>query len=379
MSPQPSVMLVCERLDLAGGVERFVCQLANQLVQAGHPVSVATGRTEAARVAYPLRPSVQVLRAETGGDEPAGPVRPWARRAHLARQQWRLGRGLARLAREASPDVVVFNGLTTACATLLFMAPRLRARAVCCDHNHFDARSRPWRWLRAWLYPQVAAIVSLTEADRARFAALNPRTVVIPNASALWAERPAGVAEPRVLAVGRHVAQKGFDRLLAAWAQVLPSVPEARLRIVGDGALQGALQAQAQGLGIADRVDWVPPTPRIEDEYRAAAVFVLPSRYEGMPLALLEAQALGLPSVAFDCPTGPREILGEDSGVLVPAGDVQAFAQALVRLLGDPAARARMGHAAIERGRARFSPALHAQRWAALIGEVGARRPGASA
>jgi glycosyltransferase involved in cell wall biosynthesis len=117
-------------------------------------------------------------------------------------------------------------------------------------------------------------------------------------------------------------------------------------------------------------VEFAEPTDRIEPLYREAAVFVLSSRYEGMPLALLEAQALGVPAVAFDCPTGPREILSEATGVLVPAGDVPALAQAMLRLLGDPALRERMGAAAIARDREVFSRARQVGAWAALIDEV---------
>lgn len=361
------VMLVCERLDLAGGVERFTCELANHLAAAGCRVSLASGSAPDVAVHYPLDGRVTVWHGEPQGPAmDSGPLR----RLGLALRQWRLGRSLARRAREARPDVLVLNGLTTACA-FLAAAPGLAPRCICCDHNHFDARSRPWRWLRRVLYPRVAAIVSLTEADRPRFAALHPRTVVIPNASSLAAKAPADVPAPVVLAVGRHVAQKGFDLLLSAWAEVAARLPAARLRIVGEGDLQAELQSLAQALGVADSVAWVAPTPQIADEYRAAAVFVLPSRYEGMPLALLEAQALGVPSVAFDCPTGPREVLGPDTGLLVPAGDVGGLAQALLSLLCDAPLRQQMGRAAIARSQAMFSPALQTERWMALVRRVG--------
>ena len=121
-----------------------------------------------------------------------------------------------------------------------------------------------------------------------------------------------------MLAVGRLQLQKGFDLLLQAWQSVLRQMPEARLRIVGGGPLGAELAALATTLGVAASVEFTAPTDRIEALYREAAVFVLSSRYEGMPLALLEAQALGVPAVAFDCPTGPREILSEATGVLVP-------------------------------------------------------------
>lgn len=360
------VLLLCERLDLAGGVERFCCELANHLAGQGWRVALGSTAPPGTGPHYALDARVRVLHAPLA----EVPAQGWTRRAALALRQWRIGRALAALAHAESPRVIVLNGVTTACSVLL-AAPGLAARSVCCDHNHFDARSRPWRWLRARLYPRVAAVVSLTEADRPRFAALNPRTEVIANASSLWAEAPAAVGQPVVLAVGRHVAQKGLDLLLQAWPAVLAQVPGARLVIAGDGPLTATLQAEAAALGIAASVAWQPPTREIEALYRSAAVFVLPSRYEGLPLALLEAQALGLPSVAFDCPTGPRDVLGDD-GLLVPPGDVDALARAVVALLQDPERRRRMGAAAIARSRALFSPAQHFERWTALLARVAA-------
>ncbi|HEX3140526.1 MAG TPA: glycosyltransferase, partial [Rhizobacter sp.] len=146
--------------------------------------------------------------------------------------------------------------------------------------------------------------------------------------------------------------------------------PQARLRVLGDGALRGEHERLAQALGVADSLEWLAPTPDVERHYREAAVFVLSSRYEGMPLALLEAQALGVPAVAFDCPTGPGEIVTAQTGRLVAPGDVDALAAALVELLSSPPLRAQMGQAAIERNRAVFSAREHERRWAALVRDV---------
>jgi glycosyltransferase involved in cell wall biosynthesis len=359
------VLLLCDSLAVAGGVERFVCGLANHLARIGCNVAVGSVDTPAADVRYPLDAAVQVLVGTTPRDSASAAP---GRLALLA-EQWRAGRALARLMRQSPADVIVLNGLVTACATLLW-ALRESPRVVCCDHNHFAARSRLWQRLRAWLYPQVAAVVSLSEADAPRFRALNARTRVIYNASSLQAEVSAAPAQSLVLAVGRHAAQKGFDLLLLAWRRVLDALPAARLRIVGDGPLQAELHAQARALGVEGSVEWLPSTPQIEAHYRAAAIFVLPSRHEGMPLALLEAQALGVAAVAFDCPTGPREIVNADTGIVVPPGDVNALAAALLRLLNDAPLRERMGRAAIARSRAVFSPQQHLDGWTALLREV---------
>ncbi|WP_280154563.1 glycosyltransferase family 4 protein [Piscinibacter sp. XHJ-5] len=368
------VLLLCASLDIAGGVERFACALANHLAAEGMDVAIGSVDTPAGAVRYPVQPAVRVV-AGSATRMPAftDSASRWRRAWRLLRTQWNTGRLLARLMRLQRPDVVVLNGLTTACSALVFDR-RFAARTICCDHNHFFARSRPWQVLRRWLYPRVAAVVSLTEADAPRFRALNARTEVIYNASPLRADEPALPAAALVLAVGRHVAQKGFDLLLRAWPAVVRALPGARLRIVGEGPLRGAMQQLAADLGVADSVEWLEPTPQIERHYREASVFVLPSRYEGMPLTLLEAQALGVPAVAFDCPTGPAEILSADTGVLVPPGDVPALAAALVRVLGDAALRERMARAAIERSRSIFSPEAHLRRWTRLVRDVAQAR-----
>ena len=372
MSRPLRVLLLCDRLDIAGGVERFVCTLANHLAGEGLDVAVGSVATSRAELRYPLTSAVRVL---AGGDAlPQQAARSRLGRAwQLLRTQWQIGRALSRLIRDDRPDVVLLNGLTTACSVLLFSG-RFAPRVVCCDHNHFAARSRLWQRLRARLYPQVAAVVSLTQADAPRFRALNPRTEVIYNCSALQAECPTLPQQPIVLAVGRHVAQKGFDLLLRAWVEVVRQRPEARLRVVGDGPLRGEHEALATQLGVASSIEWLAPTPQVERLYREAAVFVLASRYEGMPLALLEAQALGVPAVAFDCPTGPAEILSPETGRLVPAGDTSALATALVELLSSASLRANMGRASIARSRAVFSPQEHERRWTALLREVGVKQ-----
>ncbi|MEP7301620.1 MAG: glycosyltransferase [Caldimonas sp.] len=373
--PRPiRVLLLCESLAVTGGVERFVCELGNDLARRGMDVTLGNVDTARAQVIYPVDPAVRVVAT----DAPLlrhEPHRQPARSLALLRTRWIVGRALGRIVDAERPEVIVHNGLVGACSVLAWKRSA-RARSVCCDHNHFAARSRLWQRLRAAIYPQVGAVVSLTEADRPRFAALNPRTRVIRNTSSLHADAPALPGEPRVLAVGRHVAQKGFDLLLRAWRKVIDEMPEARLRIVGEGPLTGELEALAAGLGVAASVDWTAPTDRIAALYRDAAVFVLSSRYEGMPLALLEAQALGVPAVAFDCPTGPREIVTEATGIVVAPDDVAALARAIVELLRDPARRARLGHAAIARSRAGFSRERQIDAWAAVIDEVAAATRG---
>lgn len=155
-----------------------------------------------------------------------------------------------------------------------------------------------------------------------------------------------GVAGPRLLAVGRLDAQKGFDLLLDALARVRKSEPW-ELVIVGDGPERGSLQSQAARLGLGEAVHWVGAVENPFPYYRWADVVLLPSRYEGFPNVLLEAMAVGRAVVACDCRTGPRELTdGGRLGLLVPVGDTDALAAAILRIGLDHEQRKKLGEAA---------------------------------
>jgi glycosyltransferase involved in cell wall biosynthesis len=175
------------------------------------------------------------------------------------------------------------------------------------------------------------------------------RVPVIPNGVAAEHITPrawsAGSAEipVRLLLVGRLVHQKGADLLLRALGAVQPA--QFRLDIVGDGPDRGLLRDLAARENIADRVQftgWIE-RDRLAEYYRAADVFVFPSRIEGMPNVVLEAMAYGLPIIASDVPGNRELILHEDTGLLVPPEDPPALAAAIERLIGEAALRQQLG------------------------------------
>jgi GalNAc-alpha-(1->4)-GalNAc-alpha-(1->3)-diNAcBac-PP-undecaprenol alpha-1,4-N-acetyl-D-galactosaminyltransferase len=160
---------------------------------------------------------------------------------------------------------------------------------------------------------------------------------------------------PTVITVGRLVEQKGIDVLLAAWAKVAASLPGWRLALVGDGPLADELKEQARKLGVEDSVDWVGHVSDPFPLLRGAKFFVMTSRFEGTPNALLEAMACGLPAVVSNASPGPCELIGTDenrAGLIVPVEDANATADAILGLARDDTLRRRFGLAARERVRA---------------------------
>ncbi len=181
-------------------------------------------------------------------------------------------------------------------------------------------------------------------------------------------------AKPVIIGVGRLAQEKAFDRLIYTHAALRGQGLTHHLVLLGDGPLREALVAQAAALGVADTVFLPGHVANVVDWLGHATVFALCSRYEGFSLALLEALHAGVPTVAMDCPSGPREILQDGRvGRLVPADDEAAFTQAIAELLRDPAQRAH--YAALGRQRAQdYTPERIVPRWEALLHDILARR-----
>ncbi len=179
---------------------------------------------------------------------------------------------------------------------------------------------------------------------------------VVPNPIELG-EEPGDPAsrDPRLVVMMNRLAdQKRVDRALRAWAKVAAAVPDARLDIYGEGPLRDELQSLIGTLGLTDAVRLRGHTEDRDAVFDEAALLLVSTAFEGQGLAIDEALARGLPVVSFDVRYGPRDAVG-DGGVLVPAGDVDALADAVIDLLRDDARRAALSAAARDEAR-RFSP-----------------------
>jgi glycogen synthase len=164
-------------------------------------------------------------------------------------------------------------------------------------------------------------------------------------------------AAPTLLCVGRLVRDKGFDRAIAAFATVAGRFPEARLVIAGDGPERADLERQAAAAGLAERVTftgWLAPAD-VPELVQAATVVVMPSRREGLPLTAVQAAQVGTPVVGTDVGGLPEVVVDRITGLLVPAEDVTALADAIAFLLTHPAAAAQMGIEGRRRADAVFS------------------------
>lgn len=214
------------------------------------------------------------------------------------------------------------------------------------SHSITKGRGRLARRLATIL---AAHIVTLTERDQELYDQLfRPSGTVtsIPNIVSLPALQDS-VRRHEVLAVGRLVPQKGFDLLLESWSIAAKRLPCWSLCVVGDGQMRDELGRLANTLGIERQVTFAPSSNDPFSLYSECGIFVLSSRFEGLPFVLIEAMMCGAACISFDCPNGPSELIQNGiNGFLVPAGRVDALAEAIVKLGEDSRLRENLGNAA---------------------------------
>jgi glycosyltransferase involved in cell wall biosynthesis len=245
------------------------------------------------------------------------------------------------------------------------------------DHMNLSTYNDALKGQIGSIYPRLDLVSTLTEGDAEHYRRhLQGRTRVecMPNGVPDVGGNRAGLDAKVVVAAGRLGPQKGFDRLLPAWAQVAEEHPGWQLKIFGSGHAMKPLRRQIRKLGIEDSAQMMGFTPNLHEEMANASLYVMSSRKEGFPMVLLEAMAVGLPVVSFDCPTGPRDIIREGvDGHVVPDGDAGALAAAMGSLMADAERRKAYGAAAVE-GAARYDVAKIARRWETLFEEAAATK-----
>lgn len=183
--------------------------------------------------------------------------------------------------------------------------------------------------------------VVLTNEDRGYWGNL-PNIEVIPNAAMHVSDTYSDVMNKRVIAVGRLDYQKGFDRLIQAWqlVQHTGKFTDWKLDIFGQGEWQEMLQQMIDKAELQNTVCLNRPTKQIGEEYVKSDMLVMSSNYEGFPMVMIEAMACGLPVVSFDYKCGPKDIIQTGiNGLLVPNGDIQALADAMMKVMEDEAYR----------------------------------------
>jgi glycosyltransferase involved in cell wall biosynthesis len=170
---------------------------------------------------------------------------------------------------------------------------------------------------------------------------------VIPNPLSFYPKEKSSLKNKKVIAVGNHGFQKGFDRLLKSWELVIDKHPDWHLEIYGKIDKNRQHIKFAHKLRLTNNVSFFEPVKNIHDKYKEASIYALSSRSEGFGMVLIEAMAYGLPCVSYDCPSGPKDIIKDSqTGFLVENGNINLFSEKLTTLIDNFELRYHMGNSA---------------------------------
>lgn len=198
-----------------------------------------------------------------------------------------------------------------------------------------------------WGASKFDKFIVLTNNNRNEWNLTNMQ--VIPNPLSFYPSENATLLNKKVIAVGNPGYTKGFDRLLLSWKKVIKKHPEWQLDIYRKKVKNSKLETLAKEYKIENTVHFNNPVNNIKEKYLAASIYALSSRSEGFGMVLIEAMACGVPCIAYDCPSGPKDIITHQTdGILVENGDTVAFANALMELIENQSRRIEMGKLAKE-------------------------------
>ena len=301
---------------------------------------------------------------------------PWSERRYRSFSA-RTDLRLARYLRGLDGGVLVSTRPGLAVATARWAPPDVVRVAQ--EHVFLANHPRALRRAIRRTYGRLDAVVTLTERDAVDYRALlgtGARTATqvacIPSAVPSTNARSTH-GRKVVVAAGRLVPAKGFDRLVPAFAAVSARHPDWSLRIYGTGGERSLLEGLVHRHGLERNVQLMGHAGHLDEELAEASVFVLSSRNEGFPMVLLEAMSVGVPVVSFDCRNGPADLVTDGvDGLLVPQGDVVGLAEAMCRLIEAPGWRREMGQAALSTA-ATYAPHRMATRWEELLSDLAGR------
>jgi len=355
------IIFLCSRLDLPGGIERAIVNTAGLFCEKGHRVTLLV-LDETDQCYYPIHPGLKIVQQPLSfGITKEGNI--VSRKIKMLSDVLSLRKTL----RQLQPTLIIATEYPFAAAAVLCGAGK-RAPVWAWEHHHFAELKRNAFWERIfrYSYPRLTGVVCLNEDEKRLYSTVSNHCRVIPNF--ISRQQPGTGANRRLLTVARLVPVKGPDLLARVSARVLPENPGWTWKLIGSGEALSSLQSFIRENGLEQQLILQSPAgPDIISEYEKASIYVMTSRHECFPMTLLEAQAAGLPCVAFDCDTGPRHLIqNEINGYLAPDGDVERLAALITMLIRDDEKRKQMAIAAYEQ-MLQFSPEAVYEKWKAVI------------
>ncbi len=341
-----------------GGAERVLSLLSTALAEQGHDVHLI--QKDFSQHDYWVSERVKII--------PFG--EPCVSGGVLKRKLNRIKR-YREVIQKIKPDVVM-PFLGSVVTDTFFASLFTKSIFVSTIRNNpaVDPQQRVPRWGRNLVNFFSRAVFVQNEDQRAYYPFfMRKRVFAVPNPISpeyLECVQRQQTSVVRCVASGRLAEQKNHRLLIDAFVQAHEKCPQLHLAIFGEGALREQLQAQIDQAGARAFIELPGRTDNMRAQLENADMYILSSDYEGMPNALMEAMAVGLPCISTDCPTGPADLIVDgETGLLVPTGDVQAMCNAICHLANAPGQAHIMGRLAQQAIQTTYAPSRIAAELAA--------------
>jgi len=341
------VVFIMDQMYLHGGIERILSIKANYLSeQNDFEVHIITSEQKKKESCYPLNDSVYLSDININYNRLKSYFHP-INLLKLPRHFFLLRNKLKKI----NPDIVVVCNHSTD----TYFIPFLLKKIPKVKEFHFsksieevhrkNSKSKKKYFLKFADYVQSKydQLVVLNPDEAAYYHSNN--VTIIPNPLTFFPEKVSELKKPVAIAAGRIAPVKAYDVLIDIWKVVFLQNKEWELHIYGPGDVEyiNYLQKKIDDNGLSKNVFLKGKTNRIQSKMYNSSFFLMSSLNECFPLVLLEAQACGLPIISFDCPHGPKNIISNLNGMLIPMGDNLSFSQAIIELILDYDLRIKMG------------------------------------
>ena len=337
------LLYLTPKINSEGGLERVLCLKANYLIKNyNYDISIVTQNNGNSNPFYPLEKEIKLFDIDLSGN----------------RLQFFLKyiKEIKNIIASENPDTIVIVDSVYKAYLVSFIAKNKRIIFECHNSIYVQQNSKKTPFIFNWI-PKLNLWFNRFGASKFNeFIVETPESIeewkvknsiVIPNPLWFSTDEVADLSQKKVIAVGRHAYEKGFDRLLEIWKKVIVKHPDWNLTIYGKSNPDFDIVALAKKLNIDKNITFYDPVKNISEKYLEASIYLMTSRFEGFGMVLIEAMASGLPCIAYDCPCGPRSIIeNNQNGFLIEDGNENQFIQKLEYLIENENLRIDMGNKA---------------------------------
>lgn len=321
------ILYVIDQMAECGGTERIIADKVNWLAEkTSHEVYLMTMLADERPFAYKISEKVHVLQLGVKG------------RLSSIRTLLKALPRYNKVVKNIEPDITL--AIWTFCALLCLLGHRHGALV---QEQHVTPYQLNKRWLIRWMTKRLDRIVVVNHEAR-HYYEDESNVQVIPNFTMIQTEKSCDYSQKHCIAIGRLAKEKDFQRMFRVWHEAVMQCPGWTLDVYGEGYERSALEHLIEERGMQREVRLCGRTDDVVSAYSSGSLYLMTSRNEEFPLTLVEAMTCGLPLVAFDCPSGPREIIVDGkNGRLIPYQDDAAMVNTLVLLMNDANLRQTMG------------------------------------